>query len=96
MEYLLPWHGQLMVSVTLSTGHPEWVHATAKPLNSPAVGCVTTTPASAKTTPPPTGTSEVDPIPAAPAEGEGVPEPDGASDVEASTVERHPELEPLA
>jgi hypothetical protein len=54
----LPWHGQLIVpSATLFTVQPAWVQIADNPLNTPCVGCVSTT--SPMITPEPRGTSEV-------------------------------------
>src|SRR5262245_24393370 len=47
----------MVPSATLSSVHPLWVHFAEKPLNTPAVGCVTTM--SPTITPDPTGTSVV-------------------------------------
>src|ERR1700730_2879247 len=56
--YLLPWQGQSIVpSATLFTVHPACVHFAEKPLNTPAVGWVTTI--LSTITPEPTGTSAV-------------------------------------
>ena len=55
---LLPWHGQSIVpSAILSTVQPLCVQVDEKPLNTPAVGWVTTT--LSTITPDPTGTSAV-------------------------------------
>jgi hypothetical protein len=60
MEKLLLWQGQLMTPFAmLFTAHPWWVQVAEKALNSPAVGCVTTTFRSPKTFPPPSGMSAV-------------------------------------
>src|SRR5258708_37332256 len=56
--YLLPWQGQSIVpSATLFTVHPACVHFAEKPLNTPAVGWVSTV--LSTITPEPTGTSAV-------------------------------------
>src|SRR5882757_6917383 len=72
---LLPWHGQSMVpSSIFDTLHPACVHTEENPLNTPAVGCVSTM--SSRITPEPTGTSAVF---ARAAGGAGAPEdPDAA------------------
>src|SRR4051812_49002160 len=55
---LLPWQGQTMLPFsTDDTLHPACGHTEEKPLNTPAVGCVTTM--SSTITPDPTGTSAV-------------------------------------
>src|SRR6266487_3460909 len=60
IEYLLPWHGQLIVpSLTVETVQPWCVHTAVKALNCPAVGWVTTTFWVSNTLPPPTGLSDV-------------------------------------
>ena len=58
----LPWHGHEMKPFwTASTWQPWWVHLELNPMNSPALGCVTTTRASEKICPPPTATPLVGP-----------------------------------
>jgi hypothetical protein len=82
---------------TSATTQPWWVQTAEKPLNVPAVGCVTTTFWSAKTFPPPTGMSEVfpsgvpPPEPPDPSEDEGVPESAGVPASEAAPDEGAPE-----
>ena len=63
---MLPWHGQLIVSVTSSTVQPWWVQTAVNPLKSPLVGWVITSFCSARITPPPTGTSAVAAMPPSP------------------------------
>ena len=55
IEYLLPWQSQLIVSVTVATVQPWWVHTALNALNSPAFGWVITACASGKILPLPTG-----------------------------------------
>jgi hypothetical protein len=59
MEYLLPWHGQLMVPPLIEdTVHPMWVQVEEKPSKVPALGWVMTMAWSGRITPPPTSTSD--------------------------------------
>src|ERR1700744_632376 len=77
MLYLLPWQGQSIVpSAIWSTVQPMWVQIALKPLNSPAVGWVTTTFSAVKIFPPPTGISLVGPSAVLPPEPEPEPEPE--------------------
>ena len=58
MLKLLMWHGQVMRPPEMPVTWQLWcVQVDEKALNSPAVGCVTTTFSPARITPPPTGTS---------------------------------------
>src|SRR6201999_84912 len=75
---LLPWQGQSTVpSAPLSRVHPLWVHFAEKPLNTPAVGWVTTM--SPTITPDPTGTSVVLAMAFAAGAAEPPPDADGAA-----------------
>src|SRR5215469_12878700 len=60
MLYWLPWQGQRIEPSTIwLTMQPMCVQTALKPLNSPALGWVTTTLFAVKIMPPPTGTSLV-------------------------------------
>src|SRR5689334_3558106 len=76
MANRLLWQGHTMYPLLISATAQPWCgHVVLNPLNSPAAGCVTTTPASAKILPPPTGMLLV--VPNAPLDGVA-PAPDAA------------------